>query len=114
MRTGSGAAAGRWTVRLYLAAALLGAVVPRVGVAQPAAPAEAGSSAQDLRAALDEIKRRVEEQRRAAGTAPAGAAADDLDAARDRIESLARTMLQLRADRDDLRARLVQARDELA
>src|SRR5918911_1231146 len=48
------------------------------------------------------------------GAGLAAAAPDDLNAARDRIESLAQTMLQLRAERDSLRAQLLQARDDLA
>src|SRR5918911_839516 len=48
------------------------------------------------------------------GAGLAAAAADDLNAARDRIENLAQTMLQLRTERDSLRAQLLQARDQLA
>ena len=110
MRTGSGSAA----VRLCLAAALLGAAAPGADAAQPAAPAEASGSAQDLKAALDEVRRRLEQQRQATGTAPAGDPAGEIRAARDRVEGLARTMLDLRTERDGLRAQLLQARDELA
>jgi outer membrane protein OmpA-like peptidoglycan-associated protein len=102
-RTGAG---------LALAVLLLGSAAGRAA-AQSGGTAPAASSAQDLKAAIEEIKRRVEQQRQAAGSAPAGPAADDLKAARDRVENLAQTMVQLRAERDNLRAQLLQTRDEL-
>jgi hypothetical protein len=77
------------------------------GTAPPTPPpAEAGTSPQDLQAALDEVRRRVEEQRKAA---PAGDPAVDLRAARERVEALARTTLDLRSERDGLRAQLADA-----
>jgi outer membrane protein OmpA-like peptidoglycan-associated protein len=77
---------------------------------QPPAPA---NSAQDLKAAIAEIKRRLEQQRQTVETPPASAATEDLRGARDRIENLARTMSELRGERDGLRGQLLQARDEL-
>src|SRR5690349_14302846 len=114
--TASGTRAALTRAGVALGASLLAlGAVPSGTLAQSgsAPPAPTAGSAQDLKAAIEEIKRRVEQQRQAAGTAPAGAAADDLNTARDRIESLAQTMLQLRAERDSLRAQLLQARDEL-
>src|SRR5690349_5210378 len=101
MRMAPAARAGsfRTGAGLALAALLLG-TVPEQAAAQSGGTAPAASSAQDLKAAIDEIKRRVEQQRQAAGPAPAGPAADDdLKATRDRIDSLAQTMVQLRAER---------------
>ena len=102
-RVGAGAA---------LALLLLGAA-PGRAAAQSGGTTPVPSSAQDLKAAIEEIKRRVEQQRQA-GSAPAGPAADDLKTARDRVENLAQTMVQLRAERDNLRSQLLQTRDELA
>lgn len=144
MRTGTGAAAGRWGAApaLFGVGLLLASVAAGAGAAQPADPSsptaqdlkaaieeanhrveqqrqaagdapatEAGTSAQELRAAIDEVRRRVEQQRQAT---PAGDPAEELRAARGRVEGLARAMLDLRTERDALRAQLSQTRDGLA
>ncbi len=108
-----------WRVRACgLAGALLMTVVlpGLAGAQEQGTGASAPSrSAQDLKAAIAEIKRRLEEQRQAAGApAPeAGEAAEGLRGTRGRLESLAQTMSELRAERDALRGQLLQARDEL-
>ena len=113
MRTGTVAGCRGATALILGARLLLAAAAPDAN-AEPAQPAtEVGSSVRDLKAALDEIERRVEQQRQGAGTAPAGDPAGEFRADPDRTEGLARTMLQLRAERDGLRAQLLQARDEL-
>src|SRR3954470_12609751 len=113
MRAGTGPAAGRSAGAAPPRAGPRLAAVPPAARGAPAPP-DAAASAQDLKAALDEVRRRLEEQRRAAGEAPAGDPAGELAATRDRIEGLARAMGRLRAERGDLRAQLLQTRDELA
>jgi outer membrane protein OmpA-like peptidoglycan-associated protein len=95
---------------------LLTTAMPGLALAQETPSPAPSRSAQELKAAIAEIKRRLEEQRQTAGTpAPAaGEAAEDLRGARGRLEGLAQTMSGLRAERDALRGQLLQARDELA
>ena len=76
MRTGT-VAGCRGATALMLGARLLLAAAAPDASAEPAQPAtEVGNSVRDLKAALDEIKRRVEQQRQGAGTAPAGERAE--------------------------------------
>lgn len=104
----------RRTMRGLGGALLLTAALPGLAAAQGAAPPAPSRSAQELKAAIAEIKRKLEEQRQAAGAPAAGDAAEGLRGTRGRLESLAQTMSELRAERDALRGQLLQARDELA
>jgi chromosome segregation ATPase len=88
----------------------------REASAQQAAAQPSGGSAQELKSAIEEIKRKLEQQRQgvgAAGSAPAGTATEDLRTARGRVEGLAQALAELRAERDSLRGQLLGARDEL-
>lgn len=109
----------RWCLGLLLACAALTLVVAPA-VARDAAPAGAattalpdGDRARELKAAIEDAKRRLEQQRQAAGTAGA-AGAGESGTGRERAEGLAQALAGLRAERDDLRQQLLQAREELA
>jgi outer membrane protein OmpA-like peptidoglycan-associated protein len=85
----------------------------RAAEAQPAAPA--GRSVEELKAALEEVRRRLAERR---GAAPAerpasSGLAEELKAARQQFERLTRSMAELRGERDGLRRQLVATREEL-
>lgn len=104
-----------WCLGLLLACA---ALTP--AAARDAAPAGAatttlpdGERARELKAAIEDVKRRLEQQRQAAGTAGA-AGAGEPGTGRERAEGLAQALAGLRAERDDLRQQLLQAREELA
>jgi outer membrane protein OmpA-like peptidoglycan-associated protein len=89
------------------------ALLHRAAEAQPAAPA--GHSVEELKAALEEVKRRLAERR---GATPAERAApaelaDELKAARQQVDRLTRSMAELRGERDGLRGQLVATREEL-
>jgi outer membrane protein OmpA-like peptidoglycan-associated protein/predicted nucleic acid-binding Zn-ribbon protein len=86
----------------------------RAAEAQPAAPA-GGRSVEELKAALEEVRRRLAERR---GAAPAerpatSGLAEELKAARQQVERLTRSMAELRGERDGLRGQLVATREEL-
>jgi outer membrane protein OmpA-like peptidoglycan-associated protein len=109
-----------WRSVLLGAAAALPLAHPGPASAQqnpaPPAPAATGGSAQELKSAIQEIKRKLEQQRQdaaATGSQPAVAATEDLRTARERVEGLAQALAELRAERDSLRGQLVGARDEL-
>jgi outer membrane protein OmpA-like peptidoglycan-associated protein len=70
-------------------------------------------SAQELQATLAESKRRLEQQGQTMSGPTLNEAIEGLEAVRGRIESLVPTMTELRAERDELRAQLRQAQDEL-
>lgn len=75
--------------------------------------ASLGQSADELKAAIAEIKRRLAEQRQAAAAErPAADLAEELKAARLQIERLTQTMAELRGERDALRSQLADARGE--
>jgi flagellar motor protein MotB len=103
-------------IRAWWFSAVIGLVLavlpPRVAVAQTAPTPSL--SAQELQAALAESKRRLEQQGQTMRGPTLDEAIEGLEAVRGRIESLAPAMTELRAERDELRAQLRQARDELA
>lgn len=126
-RVGEGTGSGRrhrrrpgWCLGLLLACAALTPAVARDAAPADAAPAGAatttppdGDRARELKTAIEDVKRRLEQQRQAAGTAGA-AGTGDSGTGRERAEGLAQALTGLRAERDDLRQQLLQAREELA
>jgi hypothetical protein len=102
---------GRRRLAGALAAALLLLPVQLAAMADPlpgagqAAEAPAGRRAEDLRARIAAIKRRLAAQREAA-------AAEQAVAARPEIERLSQAILELRAERDTIRGQLAAARAE--
>jgi outer membrane protein OmpA-like peptidoglycan-associated protein len=92
-------------------AALVGAVVALDGAGARAQQAAPPPSAEQLRQAIEEIRRRL--ARPPEGQPPAEAAlAGELKAANARIAELNETLARLRSERDTLRADLEQARGE--
>jgi outer membrane protein OmpA-like peptidoglycan-associated protein len=94
---------------------LLGLSVPSFRIeAQATAPdaAPAPNSAEQLKAAIDEIRARLARQREAQPAAPTAGLAEDLRAAGQRIAELTAAMEQLRAERDGVRQELVVAREQ--
>lgn len=85
------------------------ALGPATGAVAEQTPA---STAQDLRRAMAEIRRTLDQQRAwAAGSSEAVTA--ELRAAHGRIDGLGRTLSDLRAERDTLRADLIAARQRI-
>lgn len=124
------ASSGAWRPRRRLAGAafslalapLPAAALPLPGdpaggrpllVAGQEAPATTGQSAEDLKAAIADIKRRLAEQRQATeGERPAVDLAGELKAARLQVERLTQAMAELRSERDAIRSQLASARGE--
>lgn len=86
----------------------------RHAVADTRTDAPTGPGAEDLKAALAGVRRRLIEQRQAAGQPDAIAdPAEELRGARLQIERLTQSMNGLRAERDTIRSQLLAARAEL-
>ena len=114
-RAGAGgrAAALLLTGALLLPAPLL-AETPAEPETAPEAAAAPRASAEELKAAIDEIKRRLARQREAQGqAAPAATLADELKAAGQRLQGMTEAMELLRAERDQLREEFAAAREQL-